>query len=216
MNYEIYTKLSYGVYVITSTMNEKYYGCVANSAMQITDKPSTIAISVNHNNATHKAISESGLFAINVLQETIDPKLIGTFGFKSCKEINKFETTSYTVKDGVPVLNDSIGYLTLKVINTMETPTHTVFLGEVIDGDILNQGTPMTYKYYHEVIKGKSPKNAPTHIVDANISESKKWVCSICGYVYDGETPFEELPDSYVCPICGVPKSMFELKGNLT
>ncbi len=94
----------------------------------------------------------------------------------------------------------------------METPTHTVFLGEVIDGDVLNQGTPMTYKYYHEVIKGKSPKNAPTHIVDENISESKKWVCSICGYVYDGETPFEELPDSYVCPICGVPKNMFELK----
>lgn len=212
MNYEIYTKLSYGVYVITSTKDDNHYGCVANSAMQITDKPSTIAVSVNHNNATHQAISESGYFAINVLQESIDPQLIGTFGFKSCKEINKFESISYTMKDGLPVLNDSLGYLTLKVINTMETPTHTVFLGEVIDGDVLNQGTPMTYKYYHEVIKGKSPKNAPTHIVDENISESKKWVCSICGYVYDGETPFEELPDSYVCPICGVPKNMFELK----
>ncbi|NBK99079.1 MAG: rubredoxin/rubrerythrin, partial [Erysipelotrichia bacterium] len=35
------------------------------------------------------------------------------------------------------------------------------------------------------------------------------WVCSVCGYVYDGEN-FAAEPDSYVCPICTVPKTMFE------
>lgn len=39
----------------------------------------------------------------------------------------------------------------------------------------------------------------------------KKYVCSVCGYVYDGEIPFEKLPDDYVCPMCGEPKSSFEL-----
>ena len=38
----------------------------------------------------------------------------------------------------------------------------------------------------------------------------KQWVCSICGYVYDGETPFEELPEDYECPVCGAPKDVFE------
>lgn len=49
----------------------------------------------------------------------------------------------------------------------------------------------------------------------------KKWVCTVCGYVYDPEagdpdsgvkprTPFEKVPDSWVCPICGVGKDMFE------
>lgn len=212
MNYEIYTKLTYGVYVITTANQDQLYGCVANSAMQITDKPSTIAISMNHNNMTHAAIVQSGYFAINILQENIDAGLIGTFGFKSCKDTNKFEKVRYELIENMPVLKDTLGYLICKVINTMETPTHTVFLGEVIDGNVLNQGTPMTYKYYHEVIKGKSPKNAPTHIVDENVSEKKQWVCSICGYVYDGEIPFDQLGDDYTCPICSVPKDLFELK----
>jgi rubredoxin len=48
-----------------------------------------------------------------------------------------------------------------------------------------------------------------------------KWTCSVCGYVYDpavgdseggiaAGTSFEDLPDSWVCPICGAEKSMFE------
>jgi rubredoxin len=50
----------------------------------------------------------------------------------------------------------------------------------------------------------------------------KKWVCSVCGYVYDptigdpdsGITPgtaFEDIPDTWVCPTCGVSKDMFEV-----
>lgn len=47
----------------------------------------------------------------------------------------------------------------------------------------------------------------------------QKWVCTVCGYVYDpalGEgdippgTPFEELPEDWVCPLCGVGKENFE------
>jgi rubredoxin len=49
----------------------------------------------------------------------------------------------------------------------------------------------------------------------------EKWECTVCGWIYDPEvgdpsqgiapgTPFEELPDSWVCPDCGAPKSMFQ------
>jgi rubredoxin len=48
-----------------------------------------------------------------------------------------------------------------------------------------------------------------------------KWVCSICGYIYDPEqgdpdsgispgTSFESLPDDWMCPACGVSKENFE------
>jgi len=48
-----------------------------------------------------------------------------------------------------------------------------------------------------------------------------KYVCTVCGYVYDPEvgdpdsgiepgTPFEELPNDWNCPLCGADKSMFE------
>ena len=48
-----------------------------------------------------------------------------------------------------------------------------------------------------------------------------KYKCLVCGYIYDSEkgdpdsgiapgTAFEDLPDDWVCPVCGVDKSMFE------
>ena len=36
-----------------------------------------------------------------------------------------------------------------------------------------------------------------------------KYVCDVCGYEYDGDIPFEQLPDDYVCPLCGVGKDQF-------
>ena len=52
-----------------------------------------------------------------------------------------------------------------KVIDKMETETHTVFLGKVIDTGVFAQSAPaMTYEYYHKVIKGSSPKTAPTYV----------------------------------------------------
>ena len=48
-----------------------------------------------------------------------------------------------------------------------------------------------------------------------------KYVCTICGYEYNEETgapeqgiepgtKFEELPEDFVCPLCGAPKEVFE------
>ena len=42
------------------------------------------------------------------------------------------------------------------------------------------------------------------------MSDTAKYVCSVCGYEYDGDTPFEELSEEYVCPVCGSPKAVFE------
>ncbi|MEM2192486.1 MAG: rubredoxin [Candidatus Hadarchaeales archaeon] len=49
----------------------------------------------------------------------------------------------------------------------------------------------------------------------------EKYRCTICGYIYDPDagdptggiapgTPFEKLPDDWVCPVCGADKSQFE------
>ena len=35
------------------------------------------------------------------------------------------------------------------------------------------------------------------------------YICDVCGYQYDGEVPFDQLNDDYVCPVCGVPKDQF-------
>lgn len=212
MNKNVLRKLSYGVYVVSSLDGERHTGCVANSAMQITSSPASVAVSINHDNYTNSCIEKSGKFAVSILSESTDPGIIGTFGFQSGRDNDKFAETGYHVCEGLAVLDDSCGYLVCRVTGKLETATHTIFLGEVTDGDVIGSTAPMTYAYYHNVVKGKSPKNAPTYIPEedsAPAASAEKWVCSICGYEYDGTVPFEELPDSYVCPVCKQPKDKF-------
>lgn len=212
MNFDAFRNLSYGVYIISTWDDGRPTGCTANSAMQITAEPATIAISINHDNYTNKCIEKTGRFAISILGEKSDSSIIGKFGFQSGKNVNKFDSVKHGVKAFMPIVADSCGYVTCEVINKMETDTHTVFLGKVLEADVLLKDDPMTYAYYHKVIRGKSPKNAPTYIAEDEKDDNngEKYVCSVCGYVYEGEISFEELPEDYACPICRQPKSVFK------
>ena len=163
MNTTALFKLSYGVYVCSTWDEGRPVGCIANSAMQVTSKPATVAVSINHDNYTHQCIKDTGYFALSILAEDSDPLLIGTFGFRSGKEFDKFEKFAYEVRGKLPVIKDGVSYIVCKVTDSMETSTHTVFLGEVVDCDLLREGKPMTYAYYHEKLKGKAPKKAPTY-----------------------------------------------------
>lgn len=215
MALNIKQKLSYGMYAVTSVANNKAQGCIANCAVQITSEPATFAVSINHDNYTNECIKNSGKFAISVLAVDCDPALIGLLGFKSGRDVDKFASIAYRTVLGLPVIADSIGYIVCEVIDTMETSTHTVFLGRLMESETLDDREPMTYEYYHRVIKGSSPKNAPTYVSDnrqdqgASASErqqkKRRFVCTVCGYEYEGD----ELPDDIICPICGVGKELF-------
>ena len=212
MDKKVLRNLSYGVYVVTSKDKDRNIGCVANSIMQVTSNPSVIAVSINHDNYTNKVIKENKNFGVSILKETSDPKIIGTFGFKSSKDTDKFDGINFKEISDIPVLENTCGYMVCKVIDTMETSTHTIFLGEVLEADDYSNENPMTYKYYHEQLKGSSPKNAPTYeekqdIEQKNNQKTKKWKCKICGYVHEAD----ELPEDFTCPICGVGKENFEL-----
>ena len=121
------------------------------------------------------------------------------------------------LQEGVPVLKENTCcWFLCKVVNKVESPTHTVFLAEVIAGSDKSRGTPMTYSYYHNVIKGTAPKNAPTYQppeVERDGNDGESWICTVCGYIYnDPDVSFEELPDDWICPICGMPKKAFQRK----
>lgn len=207
MNKKAFYNMSYGVYVTTSTDNGKPVGCVTNSNTQITSSPATVSVSVNHDNYTAECIEKSGLFGFTVLSVDSDPEIIGKFGFFSSKDTDKFSGFEYDVKEGVPVLADCCAYAVCRVIDKMETSTHTVFLGEVIDADTLKQSEPMTYSYYHKVLKGKSPEKAPTYVEEsAEETGAKKFICDVCGYIFEGDS----VPADFKCPICGVDASHFK------
>ena len=203
-------RLSYGLFVLTAREAEKDNGCIINTAIQAASEPNQLSICVNKTNYTHDMIERTGKFAISILSENTDPGIIGTFGFQSGKNVNKFDSVSYKTVEGLPVIEDACAYIVCQVVNKMETDSHTVFLGKVLDADNLENAPAMTYSYYHTVVKGKSPKNAPTYLKEEETIPKTAYVCSVCGYVYEGETPFEELPDDWKCPICKQPKSVFK------
>lgn len=219
-------KLSYGLYLLTTSAEGTPFGCIINTAFQITSKPPQIAVSCNRENFTHDKILSSGFFGVTVLPESTDSSVIGTFGYQSGRDIDKFEYIPYSKgkETGVPLL-DIVGMTTMecRVINTVEVGTHTIFIGEVLDAVITQpEAKEMTYRYYHEVLKGAAPKNAPTYIAEEPAAEpaakGELWKCSVCGYIYDSSvgaedvpagTLFESLPDDWKCPVCGVGKEMF-------
>ena len=170
-------------------------------------------------------------------------KIIGDFGFMSSVDINKFEGINYLKgESGSPIVIDSsVAWFDCRVTKTIDLGTHYLIIGEVIDSDEISDDEPLTYQYYREKYKMYSPKHSPTYIekskldeeiqaviVDDRSSETdvtyfdgQRYICAICGFVYDPEegdptigiapgTPFEELPESYRCPICNAGKEYFK------
>ena len=227
MNLKAVQKICYGLYIISSRKGDRLNGQIANTAFQITSDPPTIAISINKQNLTHEYIQESKVFAVSILSKDAPMTLIGNFGFKTGRDIDKFKEVQYKAgTTGSPIVLDyTIGYLECEVLSSTDVGTHTVFIGKIVDCETLSDAEPMTYAYYHQVKGGKSPKTAPTYIKEEESKEkivaAGKYRCKVCGYVYDpanGDpdssikpgTPFEELPDDWSCPICSAPKSEFE------
>jgi len=218
-------KISYGVYVITSRKGDRLNGQIANTVFQITSEPPTIAVSINKKNLTWEYIKASRVFAVSMLCEDTPLSFIGHFGFKSGRDVDKLQGINYIIGEtqAPVVMDNAIAYLEAKVVNEIDVGTHTIFIGEVVAGDVLMEKACMTYEYYHQVKRGTTPKTAPSYTAEKKEEKPKmaKYQCSVCGWVYDPAVgdpdgnikpgiPFEQLPDTWVCPVCGAEKDKFQ------
>src|SRR4030043_83978 len=106
MNTSAFRKISYGLYVVTSGKEGRFNGQIANTVFQGTSEPPTPALSINKQNFTHEHIRESRRFAVSILAETTPMTMIGRFGFKCGRDINKFEGISVrTARPASPSLS---------------------------------------------------------------------------------------------------------------
>ena len=230
MTTEAFFKITYGLYIISAGSGDKKSGYIANTAFQVTSQPPQIAIACNKDNYTSNLIKESKAFSISILKQETTSELIGLFGYKSGKDVDKFvSTTHITGSTGTPIVTaDTIAWFECRLVNQFDVGTHIIYIGEIIDNDLLTtDGEPLTYDYYRNVKKGKAPKNAPTYISEVvveasekSISGGAKYQCLVCDHIYDpaeGDpdggiapgTAFEDIPDDWVCPVCGAEKSDF-------
>jgi ferric-chelate reductase [NAD(P)H] len=168
LNRQVFTQLSYGLYIVTSHLDGRLNGQIVNTVLQVTSEPPRVAVIVNKNNLTHDFISKSKVFGASVLGISTPMIFIGVFGFKSGRDVDKLSQVKFIEgTTGTPLVTDhSLSVLEARVIDQIDVGTHTLFVGDVISADILKAGDPLTYLYYHTHLKGKSPKTAPTYDPD--------------------------------------------------
>jgi ferric-chelate reductase [NAD(P)H] len=165
IDFKVFRDFSYGLYIVTSKDGAQLNGQIVNTVIQVTSEPPRVAVIINKKNLTHEMISKSLVFAACIMDESVTIKFIGPFGFKSGRDVNKFESMKYKLGvTGSPmVLEYTLSALEARVINQIDLGSHTVFIADVVNTEIFKEGNPLTYRYYHENLRGKTPPNAPSY-----------------------------------------------------
>lgn len=215
IDYSAIDKISYGLFIASTMDGDRPVGCIINTCSQVTVNPATISIYVNKNNYTACCLRKHSRVSISILPEDTPATLIGTFGFKSSRDTDKFDGVDYSMRDDLPVLGIATSYITGTIIKSIDVMTHTIFIVQIDTAAVQTGNTPMTYDYYRTVIKGKSPKNAPTYRPPAQVNTAEKptalneYVCPVCGYVHKVKG---DLPAGFSCPTCGISGEKFTKK----
>jgi len=142
-------RISYGLYIITAQAEGQDNGQCANTCFQITSDPARLAIGINKLNFTHELIQKSGKFGVSVLSQT-GQDYARRFGYKSGRDVDKFKglTAVHRGESGVLLLDDVLVTMEATVLSQMDAGTHTLFLADVTNGEILQEGDPMTYAFF--------------------------------------------------------------------
>ncbi|MDD6351780.1 MAG: flavin reductase [Lachnospiraceae bacterium] len=197
MDNKVLHNLTYGLFILTARDEDKDNGCVINTVAQVASQPERIAISVNKANYTHDMILKTGAFNLSVLTEKASFDTFKNFGFQSGRDVDKMAPITFArSENGIAYLTEETNaYLSCKVIQSIDVGSHTLFIADLVDGEILGKDPSVSYAYYFAHIKPK-PQPAPA---------KKGWICTICGYIYEGEV----LPPDFICPVCKHPASDF-------
>lgn len=157
MDLKILNKMTYGLYIISSSVGNEGNGMIGNTVFQVSANPPTVGVSINKNNLTHQYILDSNHFAVSILSIDTPLEFIRHFSFKSGRDLNKCPGVNY--KKGISgahfIMDNTLGYLECQVINTLDAVTHTIFLGKVIASETIREGESLTYSFYRELVKAK-------------------------------------------------------------
>lgn len=189
-------KLTYGLFVLSVNDGSKDNGCIVNTVSMLTDNPKRITVYVNKLNYTEQMIRRSGKFNVSVLTESAPFEIFRQFGFSSGRDVYKFAGKTYPrTSNGLYYIPEHTNaVISAKVTDMLDYGTHTLFVAEVTEAKVLSSEPSVTYEYYFAHIKPK-PGAATEEKKDPKLH---RWVCKICGYVYEGES----LPADYICPLC--------------
>ena len=149
--------LSYGLFVITSK-DDKEYGFIANTCVQVANDPTHLAISVQMGNKTREIIEKTGVFNVSVLTEDVPFDTIRHFGMQSSRDVDKFADFKDTerAQNGLNyIVGPTNAMFSCKVLDKKDLGSHMMFVAEVTESKVLSKKPSCTYAHYHKAVRPK-------------------------------------------------------------
>lgn len=138
-------RLSYGVYVVSACRGGEINAMTVRMISQVASRPLRLAVSIAKRRHTHAFITESRVFAINILakgQEMIG----GHFGLRTGRHVDKFAGIEYSIGEtGCPILDECSAFMECRVVDSVDLGNCTLFIAEPIRSIVYNRA-PLVYR----------------------------------------------------------------------
>ena len=139
--------------MITARSSDKDNGFIGNTCVQVAEKPTTLAISVQKGNLTREMIENTGVFNVSVLTENVPFETIRYFGMQSGRDVDKIRDCGLTLAYGAgdapyveeaelvlvckklyraPILEEGFFYKETVEDNYPNRDFHDLYIGQIV------------------------------------------------------------------------------------
>ena len=145
----------YGMYLLTTRVDDRDFGCLVNTAIQVSSKPHRIAVCVVKSNLTHDAIAQAGAFNLSGLREDTPMELFRNFGMRSGRKMDKFADITGFDRSENGILypkNQATMCLSTQVTEQIDLDDHTLFIGQITQDTPLSTLPTCSFDYFSKNI----------------------------------------------------------------
>ena len=147
-----------GMYALTAREDGRDYGCLINSAMEVSRNPRRIAVSLVKKNLTCDILQRTGVFNLCALTEHTPYDIFRRFGITSSRKCDKFTDLPHIGRstNGLACLtDDSNMYLSVQVVETLDLGDHILFIGQITEDVVLSDVPTCFYDHFTKHLSTK-------------------------------------------------------------
>lgn len=134
-----------GLFILTVRHDERETGMLASWVQQCAFTPPHLSVAVKRDRPINEWLKEGTLFAVNILDDTQTDMIVHFGRGFSLEELAFAGIELQRSAGGLPVLAETLAYLECRVAGRCPAGDHELFLGEVLGGQMLNEGQPMIH-----------------------------------------------------------------------
>ena len=145
-----------GMYVLTTREDSRDYGCLVNTAMEVSRNPGRIAVCLAKRNLTCEVLQRTGIFNFCALTGDTPYDFFRRFGMTSSRKVEKFADFPHLGRsaNGLAYLTDHANmYLSARVVDTVDLGDHILFIGQITEDVVLSDAPTCTLDHFMKHIQ---------------------------------------------------------------